>query len=427
MALPDSQAYSVADALAIAKGALERVELTVVGEISELSDTTRYKAIYFSLGDDRAVLPCMMWRGVFETAGIDLKLGAQVIVTGRFTLYEAKGRMQFSVRSIELAGEGRLRQQVAQRAEMLRREGLMDPARRLPVPTMPRRIALITSPSGKAVHDVLRTLARRFPLVEVDFYGVQVEGDAAIGQIVSALAQADTTGADVMLLVRGGGSYEDLLPFSSEEVARAVAACATPVVTGIGHEPDTSIADMVADLRASTPTAAAEAVTPSADDIASRLDRDRRSLAGALTHRLSSMRSRLASASSRPVFTDPTALIAQRAMALDALDARLATAIPARIERDRARLDQAHQRASIVGRTLLTRYALSVAHSAERLDDLSPLKVLSRGYAAAFTGSDRRVVDRIELVSPGDRIAVRVSDGEIDCLVEGTTPAERTV
>lgn len=427
MALAGPQAYSVADALAIAKGALERVELTVVGEVSELSDTTRYKAIYFSLGDDRAVLPCMMWRGVFESAGIELKLGAQVVVTGRFTLYEAKGRMQFSVRSIELAGEGRLRQQVAQRAEMLRREGLMDPARRRALPALPQRLALITSPSGKAVHDVLRTLARRFALVQVDFYGVQVEGDAASGQIVAALAQADASGADAILLVRGGGSYEDLLPFSSEEVARAVAACVTPVVTGIGHEPDTSIADMVADLRASTPTAAAEAVTPSADDIANRLDRDRRALAGGLMHRLSTARARLLSAASRPVFTDPTALIAQRAMALDALDARLAAAIPARIERDRSRLNQAHQRTVTVGRVLLSRYATSLVHNAERLDDLSPLRVLSRGYAAAFTADGHRVVDRIGLVSVGEHLAVRVSDGEIECVVEGTTPAPPTV
>ena len=422
MGLADTQAYSVSDALALAKGALERVELAVVGEISDLTDSARYKAVYFSLGDDQSVLPCMMWRGAYEASGVELKAGAQVVVTGRFTLYEAKGRMQFSVRTIELAGEGRMRQQVAQRAEALRREGLMDASRKSPIPEIPRRIALVTSPSGKAVHDVLRTIRRRFALAEIDFYGAQVEGAAAVEQIVGALSLADASGADVILLVRGGGSYEDLLPFSSEEVARAVAGCHTPVVTGIGHEPDTSIADMVADLRASTPTAAAEAATPSSEELGLRIARDQRVLAGALGTLVHRARARLTAAQSRPIFADPTQITAQRALALDALNARLGRAIPARIERDRARLSAAHVRAQHIGATLTSRYVTAVAHGAERLDDLSPLKVLSRGYAAAFTQDERHVVSRIEQVTLGQGVAIRVADGEIDCTVRGTRP-----
>lgn len=418
MALAVPQTVSVSDALSLARGVLESIELSVVGEISDLSDVNRYKAIYFSLGDGTGVLPCMAWRGVYEASGVELRNGAQIVVTGKFTLYEAKGRLQFSVRSIELAGEGRLRQEVAQRAERLRREGLMDPSRKIAVPRMAERIALVTSPSGKAVHDVLRTLARRFPVAEILFFGAQVEGEAAPPQIVEALKQADASGADVILLVRGGGSYEDLMVFSSEEVARAVANVQTPIVTGIGHEPDTSIADMVADLRASTPTAAAEAVTPSHEELSSQLNRERRLLAGALQSKLASSRARLSSVLSRPVFCDPSYATSQRAMRLDGLHQRLVSAIPSRLERDRRSLDHVTARMVQLGGVLSRPHGLRIAHVAERLDDLSPLKVLSRGYAAAFAGADGQVVDSITSISVGDSLIVRVKDGDIGCVVE---------
>lgn len=418
MALAVPQTVSVSDALSLARGVLESVELSVVGEISDLSDLNRYKAIYFSLGDGSGVLPCMAWRGVYESSGVELRNGAQIVVTGKFTLYEAKGRLQFSVRSIELAGEGRLRQEVAQRAERLMREGLMDPARKVAVPRMAERIALVTSPSGKAVHDVLKTLARRFPVAEILFFGALVEGEAAPAQIVEALRQADASGADVILLVRGGGSYEDLMAFSTEEVARAVSAVHTPIVTGIGHEPDNSIADMVADLRASTPTAAAEAVTPSREELSSQLNRERRLLAGALQSKLASAQARLSAVLSRPVITDASYLVSQRAMRLDGLHLRLVSAIPSRLERDRRSVASVTARMVQLGGALVGSYATRVGHGAERLDDLSPLRVLSRGYAAAFAGSDGRVVDSVAGVAVGDSITVRVKDGEIGCLVE---------
>lgn len=418
MAAAPAQTVSVSNALAFARGALESIELSVVGEISDLSDLNRYKAIYFSLGDGTGVLPCMAWRGVYESSGVQLKNGAQIVVTGRFTLYEAKGRLQFSVRAIELAGEGRLRQEVAQRAERLRREGLMDESRKVPVPRMAERIALVTSPSGKAVHDVLRTLARRFPVAEILFFGAQVEGEAATGQIVQALTLADSAQADVILLVRGGGSYEDLMVFSSEEVARAVAGVSTPVVTGIGHEPDTSIADMVADLRASTPTAAAEAVTPSHEEISSQLNRERRLLAGALQSKLASAQARLSAVLSRPVVTDPSYLVSQRGMRLDGLHQRLVNAIPSRLERDRRSLSSITSRMVQLGGVVVQPYAVRVGHGAARLDDLSPLRVLSRGYAAAFAGIDGHVVDSIESVAVGESLAVRVQDGVIGCVVQ---------
>ena len=256
-----TNALSVSAAMALAKTSLEQLVVTMVGEVSEVSDKAGYKAVYFTVKDDRSSLPCMMWMNRYHATGVTLNVGALVELTGRFTLYAAKGRMNFDVFSLRLAGEGNLRMQVAQLAQKLQAEGLMAPERKRPIPKYPETIGLVTSPRGAAVHDVLRTLRRRFPLATIRLAGVPVEGRDAPIHLRHALESVAQSGVEVVLLVRGGGSFEDLMPFNDEGLARAIASCPVPVVTGIGHEPDTSIADMVADLRASTPTAAAEAVS----------------------------------------------------------------------------------------------------------------------------------------------------------------------
>lgn len=253
-------ALSVSAAMGLAKNALEEVVVRLVGEVSEVNDKPGYKAVYFTVKDEKASLPCMMWMNRYQASGVALSVGALVELTGRFSLYAAKGRMNFDVFSVSLAGEGQLRLQVANLARELEAMGLMDPARKRPLPAYPEAIGLVTSPRGAAVHDVLRTLRRRYPLARILFAGVPVEGPGAADGLVDGLAKVVFAGAEVVLLVRGGGSFEDLMPFNDRRLARTIAACPVPVVTGIGHEPDTSIADMVADVRASTPTAAAEAV-----------------------------------------------------------------------------------------------------------------------------------------------------------------------
>ena len=255
-------ALSVSAAMGLAKNALEEVVVRLVGEVSEVNDKPGYKAVYFTVKDEKASLPCMMWMNRYQASGVALSVGALVELTGRFSLYAAKGRMNFDVFSVSLAGEGQLRLQVANLARELEAMGLMDPARKRPLPAYPETIGLVTSPRGAAVHDVLRTLRRRYPLARILFAGVPVEGPGAADGLVDGLAKVVFAGAEVVLLVRGGGSFEDLMPFNDRRLARTIAACPVPVVTGIGHEPDTSIADMVADVRASTPTAAAEAVAP---------------------------------------------------------------------------------------------------------------------------------------------------------------------
>ena len=246
-------ALSVSAAMGLAKNALEEVVVRLVGEVSEVNDKPGYKAVYFTVKDEKASLPCMMWMNRYQASGVALSVGALVELTGRFSLYAAKGRMNFDVFSVSLAGEGQLRLQVANLARELEAMGLMDPARKRPLPAYPETIGLVTSPRGAAVHDVLRTLRRRYPLARILFAGVPVEGPGAADGLVDGLAKVVFAGAEVVLLVRGGGSFEDLMPFNDRRLARTIAACPVPVVTGIGHEPDTSIADMVADVRVSTP------------------------------------------------------------------------------------------------------------------------------------------------------------------------------
>ncbi len=414
------RALTVSEAMASAKRALETVSVHVIGEVSEFNDKPGYKAAYFTVADEDASMPCMMWKDAYESSGVELRCGALVEMWGTFSAYPPKGRMQFMVKRISLAGEGMLRMQVARLARRLEAEGLMRPERKRPLPPFPSRIAVVTSPRGKAVHDVIRTLRRRYPLAELLVAGVTVEGDSAVAEIVHGLEVAARARPDIILLVRGGGSYEDLMPFNSEEVARAVVASPVPVVTGIGHEPDTSIADMVSDLQASTPTAAAEACTASVEEIRHHLDRVSRALAGALRHRLEDAEHRVRRLASRPIFSDVDVLLGQAAQALDLVAASLRRAIPERLRRDRERLSYAKRSMLTIGPRLLKQAEDEVAMKAARLGDLSPLAILGRGYAVCFTEDGRTVVRSVEQVSEGDRLRLRVSDGHIGCLVEAT-------
>jgi exodeoxyribonuclease VII large subunit len=424
MPVGDERALSVSQAMTLAKQALEGVRARVIGEISEFSDKSAYKAVYFTVCDSTASMPCIMWRDAFAASGITLRNGMQVEISGQFSAYAAKGRMQFSVRTLEPAGEGRLRMQVAELARRLEAEGLMRPEHKRALPTYPSRIAVVTSPRGKAVHDVLRTLRRRYPVAEVLVAGIAVEGEGAPAAIAAGIAAANEAGCDVLLLVRGGGSYEDLMPFNSEQVARAVSASAAPVITGIGHEPDNSIADMVADVRASTPTAAAEAAAPSVAEMRTGLERDRRMLGRALGSRVQSLAHRVARLAERPAFCDAHALLGPAVQQLDLARMRLHRAIPDRLARDAQRVGYARERLVLSARRVTEPFTQAVGLESARLDNLSPLKILSRGYAAAFMGDGHTVVRSIAQVAAGEVLTVRVSDGHIGCRVEGVEREE---
>lgn len=409
--------------MALAKGALEQVTITLVGEVSEVSNKPGYKAVYFSVKDENATMPCMMWMNRFNAAGVDLKVGALVQMSGRFTLYAPKGRMNFDVFSISLAGEGNLRQQVAERAQRLKAEGLMDPQRKRALPAHPSTIGLVTSPRGAAVHDVLRTLRRRYPSARVLLAGVAVEGPQAPAALIEGLACVVSAGAQVVLLVRGGGSFEDLMPFNDEELARAIAFSPVPVVTGIGHEPDTSIADMVADVRASTPTAAAEAVSPDIREMRAALETlSSRMLKGVqqgierrvLVHEQYAQRS---------LFKDPHQLFAVDAQTLDFAEDRLHRAIPAALSNDKQRVAAAATSLRSVGQALLQPYNSALALSSSRLDDLSPLAVLGRGYSLTRK-EDGTIVTEHTQAPAGSRVVITLDKGVLDCEVKESAPKD---
>ena len=418
--MADTRALTVSEAMGLAKRALEGVRVTVLGEVSELSDKPGYKAVYFTVADGGACMPCLMWRDVYGRSGVTLKLGDLVQISGAFSAYAPKGRMQFQVTTLQPAGEGVLRLRVAALARALEAEGLMRAEGKRALPAHPSRIGVVTSPRGKAVHDIVRTLRRRYPVAELLFAGVAVEGPDAPEEIAHGVRVAAEAGAEVLVLGRGGGSYEDLMPFNTEVVARAIAACPVPVVTGIGHEPDTTIADMVADVRASTPTAAAEAVAPSLEEIDRSLTHLSRRLGRGLERRLTQVLHRVNLIARHAFFRDPAALLAGQAQSLDAAADALAAALPARLSRDAERLARAEERLVAAGGRSLERWNERVALTAARLHDLSPLAILGRGYAVCYRADGASVVRSSAEVCGGERVKVRLATGSIGCIVEGS-------
>jgi exodeoxyribonuclease VII large subunit len=407
----------------LAKGALEQLTVRVIGEVSELSDRSGYKAVYFTLTDESSALACLMWRSAYAQCGLKLTKGMLVEAVGSFTVYAAKGRMNFSIKALRQAGEGDLRVKVAELARRLEAEGLMDPARKLSVPELPRTVAVVTSPRGKAVHDVLRTLRRRFPLAEALVFGVTVEGKDAPSALSGALRAAQESHADVVLLVRGGGSYEDLMPFNDELVARTVAASRIPVVTGIGHEPDNTLADMVASHRSSTPTAAAEYVVPDAAELEARLRAMGTTLRTQVGGRLAHMRLNVAAFRSRPLFCDDGVLTDAAAQGLEQAALRLSRALPSSLASSSALAVLLAERLRFAAGQLTAAHAAQLGVLAGKLEALSPLAVLARGYSVAF-GADGHVVDSVEKTAPGDAVIVRLADGMLDCVVSGVRPGD---
>lgn len=404
-------ALSVSEAMALAKGALEGVTVRLVGEVSEVSNKPGYKAVYFTVKDEGAALSCLMWNNRFRSCGVQLTVGMRVELTGRFTLYAAKGRMNFDVFSLVMAGEGNLRLQVANLARKLQAEGLMDAARKRPLPAFPETIGLVTSPSGAAVHDVLRTLRRRYPLARVLLAGVLVEGQSAPAGIVEGIERVCATGAEVVLVVRGGGSFENLMPFNDEGLARAIAACPVPVVTGIGHETDTLIADMVADMRASTPTGAAQAVAPDVADVRAALDARASAMGSCLSHRIERSQERLRALAARPLFADESYLLAAESQAVDLLAERLPRALPASLERSGFRLDAlAGRLASALPRSLERDWA-RVAAAGDRLRQ-APLRALERD-AARVAASNERLRRALPLATQRESAALRALSGRL--------------
>ncbi len=366
----------------------------VAGEISNLKYHTSGH-IYFTLKDDKSVLRGVMFRGAASKLPFALSDGMRVIAAGRISVFAGAGQHQLYAESFQPDGIGALYLAFEQLKEKLSAEGLFDPARKKPLPPYPRRIALITSPTGAAVQDMLRILRRRFPLARVRIVPVLVQGPDAPGEIVRALEFANRFQiADLIITGRGGGSLEDLWAFNDEGVARAICASQIPVISAVGHEPDVTIADFAADLRAATPSNAAELAVPDMTELLASLSGTQAYLVRAAQATIDRKREVFRTLSASRVLQNPKNVIEDRRMALLHTTDRLNAAMQASLSRKRE----------------------AFVKETARLDAMSPLKVLSRGYAFAQNDAGAIVTDAAGL-QPGDRLHLTLLHGRADVTV----------
>jgi exodeoxyribonuclease VII large subunit len=370
-------------------------DVWVGGEVSGVSRPASGH-FYFTMKDAAAAIRCVMWREAAARVSLP-RAGEAVEAHGRISLYEVGGQYQLYVDYLQPAGQGELFAEYLRLKAALEAEGLFDPQRKRPIPRWPRRIAVVSSPIGAAWRDVQNVLARRFPLAEVVFSPTAVQGEDAPAQICSALRAADRARADVVLLVRGGGSIEDLWAFNDERVVRAVAGMRTPVVTGVGHETDFTLVDFASDLRAPTPSAAAELVSPDREELLQNLIQHRRRLALGMD-----------------------ALVRRERDALRAAEIRLRGVSPVhRLQNIRQQVDEISRRAdaSIRGRISLARARLDGL--VRLLDGMGPAKVLDRGYALVWREADGRLVRSVKAAPAGEMLKIRVADGSLKARSEG--------
>ena len=379
-------------------------DLWVRGEIADLT-IHRSGHWYFTLKDEGSQLRCVMFREDAAGVGFTPAEGMAVIARGTVTIYEARGQYQLVVRELEHTGLGELYLAFECLRRKLDKEGLFAEDRKRPLPAFPRQIALLTSPQGAAVYDLLTVLRSRWPLAEVVLIPTPVSGPGAAPGIAAALGKLRLLpGVEVAILARGGGSLEELSAFNAEEVARAIAAAPVPVVTGIGHETDFTIADFVADRRAPTPTAAAALVAPDARELLSHIGRLRRAMAGQLQRSVARRRRELALVRQRPVLRLPRLLLAPSRQALDELAQALPQALARHVQNLRSRLRAA----------------------CERLTALSPRAVLARGYSITRL-PDGAVVRAASQLAVGGTASVLFARGSAEVEVHAThDPAPET-
>jgi exodeoxyribonuclease VII large subunit len=422
---PERRLYTVRSLTAEMRGLLAGRfdDIWVAGEISgaKLAASGHY---YFTLKDQEAQLRCVCYRQVARYLKFKPQDGVQALARGRIDVYEARGEYQLLVEALEPQGAGALQLAFEQLKKKLAAEGLFEAARKRPLPRIPRRIGIVTSPTGAVIRDLLNILGRRFPGLHIRLYPAQVQGAGSIEQVVAAIEYFSRSGwPEVVIVARGGGSLEDLWTFNEEAVARAIAGCAVPVVSAIGHETDFTIADFVADLRAPTPSAAAELVVPTRASLLEQLAASRGKLEQALRYKLS----RAALGLERQGLGRLTAAIRRalgRAMQrVDERDERRRGFDP------RLRLAAAHRRLDAAGAGAGRLIALRLARAGARLDEfdahlrqLSPLAVLERGYALVEDAQGKLVRAAAEAPAGSD-IGVRLARGRLAARVTSSTPA----
>ena len=372
---------------------------------------------YFSLKDEQGALRCVMFRGEAVRLRFRPANGMRVVAFGRVSVYPRDGQYQLYCNELMQDGRGALDEAFERLRRRLEAEGLFDEANKKPLPKYPGKIALVTSPAGAAVRDMLRILGARWPLAQVLVVPVRVQGTEAAGEIAAAIHRLNNR-ADIDLIItgRGGGSKEDLWAFNEEVVARAVYLSNIPVISAVGHEPDVTIADYVADLRAATPSNGAELAVPDQGAERTRLAQLSARLARALTARLGGARRELDRLKNSRALRNIKAPIQDRRLAVDALRHRMALALRGRVEGGSQALSVRRARLPLALGAQLSKKRARLGRLAAGLDALSPLKVLGRGYAIARRGED--VVSSVAQAEAGDRLDILVSDGALNCIVE---------
>ncbi len=373
----------------------------VGGEISNLS-RPQSGHCYLTLKDEQAQIRAVLWRAVARATRFELHDGLEVVCQGYLDVYAPRGSYQLVVERIEPKGLGSLERALRLLRERLAAEGLFEPARKRPLPRFPRRIAFVTSPTGAALRDFLEVLRRRWRGAHVLVVPVRVQGDGAAQEIAAGIELINRLAdpVDVLVVGRGGGSLEDLWAFNEEIVVRAIFASRIPVVSAVGHEIDVTLCDLVADVRALTPSEAAERVVPAADEVRDFLHRQQQRLAVALRGRLDAARARLDALAAYRVFRRPLERVQLLAQRLDELQGRSRRATRGRID--------------------LTRADLRALEG--RLESLSPLSVLARGYSLTSRLADGKLVRSASEVSVDDRLRTRLAEGEVTSRVESVDP-----
>ncbi len=444
---PERRIYTVSELSAALRALFEREfqDIWVAGEISGVRAAASGH-VYFTLKDDAAVLRCVVFRSTLRYLRFKPEEGIAVLARGRLDLWEARGEYQMLVEYLEPQGVGALQVAFEQLKKKLAAEGLFDPARKRPIPRIPRRIGIITSPVGAVISDMLQILQRRFPALHVRVYPALVQGEGSVEDVCGGLDYFSRTGwPDVVVLARGGGSLEDLWTFNEEAVARAIAACSVPVVSAIGHETDFTIADFVADLRAPTPSAAAEMLTPSRQQLLEQIAGILSKMNQAMRYRLTQAARSLQERGLPRAFSVLQRRLGRSFQRVDELDYRLrelarsglearrrrlqalevrlrAQDLRLRFSEFRRRLESARQVLEVRTRERVAGMRVRLEPLVAQLGQLSPLRVLERGYAIVQDEAGRIVKDATE-APPETRLRVRLARGQLRVGVIESSPS----
>lgn len=438
--LDEDQIYSVSELTQSIKFLLEEGFPTVwlTGEISNYRLPSSGHA-YFALKDAESQIRCVFFKWLMGHVRFDIEDGLEVLVRGRLTIYEARGEYQITVDYMEPRGVGALQLAFEQLKERLLKEGMFDADKKKAIPQFPEKIGIVTSPTGAAIKDILSVIKRRYPNVNILIYPVRVQGDGAAGEIAAGIEALNEMGdIDVIIVGRGGGSIEDLWAFNEEVVARAIYASSIPVVSAVGHEIDFTIADFAADLRAPTPSAAAELVVPDREELRKGIADIASRMATVVLNDILNLRDRLEYLTNRCSIASPTARLEEMRQRLDDMEDIIVKDVVSLCTQQRTRLEELRERiwkqrgekkivllrdnlndlqkrllASIINRGRFAQNRL--ASIVGKLNALSPLASLERGYSICYSYEDRRVVKDVAGLAVGDRLDVRLWGGELLC------------